>query len=320
MAEHFGWIAQRLGVRVPWSSLSAAEEIYLQFTLEGLVPGEGALEALLALEQAGVPLGVVSNCGPDVPQVWMRTPLARFVEVRAFSSEVGATKPDPAIYQHALSELQVDPRQTLYVGDGSSHELAGAARLGMQPLLVKVDLSNTYDPDRPDVAEWQGESISSIREVPPLLGLRTGYIWRGSAAICLDQDARVLLVHGGDRGDVKRWGLPGGGLKDNAESFEACCEREVLEETGCRVAAERLVRVKTHSPALPSAFQCRIFDVRLVGGVPQPQDPDGEVDRVGWFAADELERLDFHFPEDRMLLLDYLRSSAPQPDGTGAGS
>ena len=109
-------------------------------------------------------------------------------------------------------------------------------------------------------------------------------------------------------------------MKDNAESFEACCEREVLEETGCRVAAERLVRVKTHSPALPSAFQCRIFDVRLVGGVPQPQDPDGEVDRVGWFAADELERLDFHFPEDRMLLLDYLRSSAPQPDGTGAGS
>ena len=47
---------------------------------------------------------------------------------------------------------------------------------------------------------------------------------------------------------------------------------------------------------------------------------DGEVDRVGWFAADELERLDFHFPEDRMLLLDYLRSSAPPPDGTGAGS
>ena len=98
MAEHFGWIAQRLGVRVPWSSLSAAEEIYRQFTLEGLVPGEGALEALLALEQAGVPLGVVSNCGPDVPQVWMRTPLARFVEVRAFSCEVGAVKPEPAIY------------------------------------------------------------------------------------------------------------------------------------------------------------------------------------------------------------------------------
>ncbi len=309
MAEHFGWIAQRMGVTVTTPRLAAAEEVYLQFILERLVPLDGALEGLVALERAGLPLAVVSNCGPDVPQVWNRTALARFFAVRAFSCELGAAKPDPAIYAHALSALRLDPRRTLYVGDGSDGELAGAARLGMHPVLMRVDLSNTYDPDRPDVAQWRGDGVSNPREVPALLGLRTEGMWRGSAAICVDA-GRVLLVHGGDPGDDKRWGLPGGALAEGMpqESFEACCRREVLEETGCAVTVGRLVRVKTHSPLLPSAFQCRIFEVRLLGGVPQPQDPDGDVDAAAWFTRDELARLDFHFPEDRALILEHLRS------------
>ncbi len=59
----------------------------------------------------------------------------------------------------------------------------------------------------------------------------------GAAAVILDGDGRVLLVkHSYGR---LNWELPGGDAEEN-ESLEETARREVREETGLRVAAERL--------------------------------------------------------------------------------
>ena len=169
MAANFDLIATRLGVRTTELALAKAQRAYTPFIAEGLTPVSGALELLDRLASHGVRLGLVSNCAPDVPEVWDDSPLSRHFDHCTFSCEVGIAKPDPGIYRHALDALGLEPSETLYVGDGSDDELAGAERCGMEAVLVTVDLSNTYDAQRTDVQRWAGPTIGSLSELPRLL-------------------------------------------------------------------------------------------------------------------------------------------------------
>ena len=65
---------------------------------------------------------------------------------------------------------------------------------------------------------------------------------QAARVVLLAPDGRVLLQHGLDPGrpeDGTWWLTPGGGL-DEAESVEDAAVREVLEETGLRLAREQL--------------------------------------------------------------------------------
>ena len=152
-------------------ALGHAEAVYERFTAESLVPVAGAIETLEWLTACGLRLGLVSNCAADMPRAWRTSAFAQYFDYCAFSCHVGAVKPDPTIYQAALDALSLLPEQTLYIGDGSDEELSGAARCGMQPVLITIDLSNTYDVQRQDVATWGGPVIQTL---PELLALVTG--------------------------------------------------------------------------------------------------------------------------------------------------
>jgi ADP-ribose pyrophosphatase YjhB (NUDIX family) len=57
-------------------------------------------------------------------------------------------------------------------------------------------------------------------------------------ALIVEQD-QVLLIrtHGS-----QKWSMPGGGVK-RGESLRAAAEREACEETGCKVASERMLGI-----------------------------------------------------------------------------
>jgi putative hydrolase of the HAD superfamily len=57
--------------------------------------------------------------------------LERWFDVVVVSCEVGASKPDPAIFEMCLAQLGVTPRQALFVDDRIEN-IEGAARLGIQ--------------------------------------------------------------------------------------------------------------------------------------------------------------------------------------------
>jgi putative hydrolase of the HAD superfamily len=61
----------------------------------------------------------------------------------------------------------VKPQDCLYVGDGSSHELTGARKVGMHPVQIHVPDEIIYFLDEDD---WDGTPISSLSEVLDLVG------------------------------------------------------------------------------------------------------------------------------------------------------
>ena len=101
-------------------------------------------------------------------------------------------------------------------------------------------------------------------------------------------DPRILMVREVADG---RWTLPGGWI-DLGESASYAAEREVLEETGLIVTAEKLAAVfdkrrHDHPPAPHHAyllfFLCRLDGGTLAGSI--------ETSEVGWFPADALPEL-----------------------------
>lgn len=98
------------------------------------VPYADTRATLEALRQRGLRIGVVSNVPADLRPVFAKHRLERLIDSFTHSFEVGAEKPDPAIFLAAARSLGVKPSDTLMVGD---HPVdAGAERAGMHVLIL----------------------------------------------------------------------------------------------------------------------------------------------------------------------------------------
>ena len=134
-----------------------------------MVPRPDAAETLSRLKSEGYKIGLISDCSAEVPAIWPDTVLAPLFDVTVFSCEVGIKKPDSRIYRLTTTRLGVEPETCLYVGDGSSRELTGAAQVGMHPVLLNLSEDNP-DAHQIDREEWNGPMISSLSKVPALVG------------------------------------------------------------------------------------------------------------------------------------------------------
>lgn len=88
------------------------------------------------LRATGYRLVLISNASTDEVCAWPASPLAPLFEHSLFSCEVGASKPDDAIYRQALDRLSLPAAACLFVGDGGSDEHRGARASGMTPVWL----------------------------------------------------------------------------------------------------------------------------------------------------------------------------------------
>ena len=94
------------------------------------------LDMLNEITTSGIRLGLISNTDGSEILDWANSPLSNFFEVTVFSNVIGMVKPDADIYQHACKNLGVAPSDCIFIGDGNSDELRGAAQVGMLPLCA----------------------------------------------------------------------------------------------------------------------------------------------------------------------------------------
>ena len=120
-------------------------------------PRPGVVETIADLRSRGLRCGLITACSDDVVDVWEQSSFSGLFGSVVYSCSCGYLKPDPRLYLQACEELEVEPADAIYVGDGTNDELAGAERVGMR--AVQIGSSQP----------WEGERIWSIPEVLDLL-------------------------------------------------------------------------------------------------------------------------------------------------------
>jgi HAD superfamily hydrolase (TIGR01549 family) len=81
-------------------------------------------------------MGIVSNWPASLEATLEAAGIKQYFEVIVASGVVGYAKPHPAIFHMALSQMGVEPRDTLFVGDKFNLDIDGAATVGMPSVLI----------------------------------------------------------------------------------------------------------------------------------------------------------------------------------------
>ena len=118
------------------------------------------------------------------------------------------------------------------------------------------------------------------------------------AAIIRDESGKILLVKSANA-DV--WSLPAGAI-DLGESPAQAVVREVFEETGLKVRAERIVGVfggEKFRYVYPNGdaveYFIIVFECEIIGGELSAQ--DGEVSEFRYFSSEEMPALAISYPQ-----------------------
>ena len=124
----------RLDGEVPGLSTALYERV---MDPRSWVPYADTRATLEAVRRQGLKVGVVSNVPADLRPVFAKHRLESLIDSFTHSFEVGAEKPDPAIFLAAAKSLGVKPSETLMVGD---HEVdRGAERAGMRAFILPTE-------------------------------------------------------------------------------------------------------------------------------------------------------------------------------------
>lgn len=96
----------------------------------------GATDLVDLLRRRGVVVGVCSNWETSIAPYMEAAGLPAFDAV-VTSRDCGARKPHPSIFEHTCRELNVAPREAVFVGDCWETDVVGALRAGLRPVWIR---------------------------------------------------------------------------------------------------------------------------------------------------------------------------------------
>lgn len=127
-----------------------------------LLPG---VKTLFELLDGKAHLGIVTNGFTELQQVRLeKTGLDGAIKSLVISEQVGVAKPHPAIFEHALEQMDFPPRdQVLMVGDNPHSDILGGLKAGLHTCWL-----NLHGSEKPDGIEPHYE-IRSMDELQAIL-------------------------------------------------------------------------------------------------------------------------------------------------------
>jgi HAD superfamily hydrolase (TIGR01549 family) len=121
--------ADHFHIKVPEAEMAQLEQS-LQDEVEGIAAYSDAVEAVDLLISKGIKVAVCSNLAQPYGQAVRRCFPA--MDAYVFSYEVGALKPDPAIYSACCEALGYTPAEAVMIGDSQSCDRDGPRDFGIQ--------------------------------------------------------------------------------------------------------------------------------------------------------------------------------------------
>ena len=125
---------------------------------------EGAKECLVELRAAAFRIAIVSNGPITHKNILSSLSLSNLIDAFVLSAQVGAVKPEAAIYQVAMQKLSLSSASCIYVGDGHHDEFVGARNVGLPVVRVATELK-FFGIEKWDDAD-QEVVVQSLRDLP----------------------------------------------------------------------------------------------------------------------------------------------------------
>ena len=133
--EYLACCLEAAGASVSDEQLAVLWQLHLEKNL-WRVPAPEAEETLAKLLRRGFRLAVISNSEGKVRELLEETSLAQYFEIIVDSGIEGVSKPDKEIFLRACTRMQVNPAESLYVGDVFEIDVLGARNAGMRAALL----------------------------------------------------------------------------------------------------------------------------------------------------------------------------------------
>lgn len=114
------------------------DELYAHYARpEAWMVFDEVVPVLEHLHEAGHRLYVLSNFDKRLRSILNGHDLSRYFQGMIISSEVGASKPHPRIFEAALAMAQARAENCLHIGDDAAADVAGAQAMGIHVLQVR---------------------------------------------------------------------------------------------------------------------------------------------------------------------------------------
>lgn len=130
---------EQVGVLNQFSDFSAFfTQLYTYFaTAEPWFVYPDVYPVLKRWQQLGIELGVLSNFDSRLYSVLEALDLRQFFTSITISTEVGAAKPDPQIFEIALKKHNSSAQSALHIGDSWQEDYQGAIAAGLKAIWLK---------------------------------------------------------------------------------------------------------------------------------------------------------------------------------------
>ncbi|MDP6102601.1 MAG: HAD family hydrolase [Dehalococcoidia bacterium] len=125
---------------------------------------DDVLPTLAVLKDMGFTLALLSNNDEDINKLCNDLGLFPHMDFAISAQEVGSVKPYPPIFIQALRRAEVEPQETLYVGDQYETDVKGARGVGIHPVLLDRDVLMTDVKDCPRI-EGLVELVDLVRRM-----------------------------------------------------------------------------------------------------------------------------------------------------------
>lgn len=149
--DDFGSLAQAeaLCAALPWRASVEPTVLFDHWADrfgEAAVPFDDVESVLQELQRRQIRMGLVTNGGAAMQRAKIAVlGLDRYMPTIVISAEVGLRKPDAAIFQRALADIDCAASQTWFVGDHPDLDVRGANEAGLQAFWVRTGAFDAPD-------------------------------------------------------------------------------------------------------------------------------------------------------------------------------
>ena len=143
--HHFDKLLLRIPKRCyegvnPALIVAAGVVAYHETKFRELKPFPDVVPVLKRLKQTDLVRGIIS-AGLEVKQAEkiIRLKIYSYLTPKAifFSDQIGISKPNPKLYQRACNEFNMNPSETMYVGDNHPQDIDPPNKIGMITVLIR---------------------------------------------------------------------------------------------------------------------------------------------------------------------------------------